>query len=87
MRSFEGKKPEIDYPCPWSYRLIGRDEVALRRAVLGIIGGAEHTLVLVNESSAGRYRSLELELVVRDEAHRLGLFEALGRHPDVRFVI
>ena len=46
----------------------------------------ENTLVAL-ESSGGRYRSLQLEVTVRDEAHRLGLFAALSKHPDVRFVL
>ncbi len=87
MRTFEGQTPEIHYPCTWTFRIIGADEGALRVAVLEIIGETEHTLVLANQSSHGRFRSLELELVVRDDAHRLGIYEALGRHKAVRLVL
>lgn len=83
----DGRKPDITYPCPWTYRLIGADEQRVRSAVLEVIGTETHTLVLARESSAGRYRTLELELVVRDESHRLELFERFARHPDVRFVL
>ena len=85
--SFEGRKPEIDYPCMWSYRIVGMDEVQMRIAVLEVVGDLEHRVTTGLESSQGKYRSLQLELVVRDEAHRLSIFEALKTHPEVRFVI
>lgn len=86
MRSFEDQKPEITYPCAWSYRVIGADEQRLREVIVEVVGDVEHSLRLAHESSHGRYRSLALEVVVRDEAHRNSIFTALGRHPDVRFV-
>lgn len=86
MRSFENEKPEISYPCAWSYRVIGADETRMRAVILAVIGDAQHSLRLANESAHGRYRSLALEVVVQDEAHRNSIFSALGKHPDVRFV-
>ncbi|MBI5432777.1 MAG: DUF493 domain-containing protein [Planctomycetes bacterium] len=79
--------PEIVYPCRWSYRIIGADELRLRAAAAAIAGEAEHTLVPGLESSGGKYRSLQLDVLVRDEEHRLSVFAALGKHPDVRFVL
>lgn len=86
MQSFDNRKPEIDYPCAWSYRLIGVDEERLRAVVRETLGDIEHSLRLANESSHGRYRSMALEAVVRDEEQRLAIFAALSKHPDVRFV-
>ncbi|MCE9594740.1 MAG: DUF493 domain-containing protein [Planctomycetes bacterium] len=83
----DGRRPEITYPCRWSYRVIGADEVRLRAAAEEVLGRTEHTLVLALQSSGGKYRSLELDVLVRDEAHRLAVFDALVKHPDVRFVI
>lgn len=85
--SEDGRRPEIHYPCTWSYRIIGQDEQRLRAAAVGIVGDADYTLALALESSGGKYRSMQLEVLVRDEEHRLALFAALGKHPDVRFVI
>ena len=61
--------------------------VLLRAAIVGIVGGTAHTLVHVQTSASGRYQTLQLDLVVRDEAHRLEIFEALARHPSVRFMV
>jgi putative lipoic acid-binding regulatory protein len=81
-----GRKPQIDYPCTWSYRIIGLDELRMRLAVREIVGEREHSLTFGLESAHGKYRSLQLELEVSDEAHRLRIFSALKNHPDVRFV-
>ncbi len=86
MRSFDHQRPEITYPCAWSYRVIGADEQRLRAVIVKVLGDTEHSLRLAHESSHGRYRSLALEVVVRDEAHRNSIFSALGQHPDVRFI-
>jgi uncharacterized protein len=83
----DGRRPEIAYPCRWSYRVIGSDEVRLRAAVVAVVGENEHTLVLALQSPGGKYRSLELNVLVSDEAQRLAVFDALVKHPDVRFVI
>jgi putative lipoic acid-binding regulatory protein len=84
---FDGRKPDITYPCRWSYRIIGWDELRLRAVVAELVGSDEHTLLLARESSSGKYRTLQLELTVRDEQHRTWVFERLARHPDVRFVL
>ena len=33
MSSDNKCRPEIHYPCPWQYRLIGEDEAAMRAAL------------------------------------------------------
>ena len=85
--SFEGHKPEILYPCLWSYQVIGTDESLLRAAVLEVIGSARHNWKPGHVSTGGKYVSLGLELRVEDETERLSVFERLARHPAIRFVI
>jgi putative lipoic acid-binding regulatory protein len=86
VKPLEGRKPEIFYPCPWNYRIIGSDELQMRAAVREIVGQVAYTLELSNQSRGGKYRSLDLELVVVDEAQRLGLFDALRKRAEIRFV-
>lgn len=80
-------RPEISYPCSWTYRIICTREEPVRAAVLGIVGGIEHGLRHLGASSAGNYQRLELVLEVRDEAHRNEIYVALGRVAEVRFVL
>ena len=85
--SFEGQRPEILYPCIWTYQLIAIDEEKLRAAVLEVIGDAPHALRSGHVSRGGKYRSLALEIRVEDEPERLRIFERLSKHPAIRFVI
>ena len=79
-------KPEIDYPCDWDYRLIGRSEEVLRAAATGI-APADHKLAPGKESKQGKYISLCLTVQVIDEQQRLTLFAALKAHADILYVL
>lgn len=87
MRRLDDERPEIDYPTAWTYRIICVEEGPVRAAVTVLMGDLAHTLVEVRVSSAGRYRSLQLELEVRDEGHRNEVFRALTGMPGVKMVI
>jgi putative lipoic acid-binding regulatory protein len=87
------KEPEdmtaaaMDYPCPWSYQIIGADEDSLRRAVGDIIRDRTYRLTLSRCSEKGRYQSFLLEVVVESEGHRLAVYEALRADPAVKIVL
>lgn len=85
-KRFDQAKLELDYPCPWLYTLIGSDEDVMRAAVAELMGGHEHSLRLSHKSRTGKYTSLELEIIARDEAHRLETYAALKRHGTFKFV-
>ena len=80
-------RPQIDYPCSWSYRVIGESEVALRAAVREAVGAHPHEFVAGRSSAQGRYVSCTLTLTVRDEPHRLEIFRALAQHEAIRYVL
>lgn len=85
-KRFEQAKLELDYPCPWQFTLIGSDEDVMRAAVAELMGDDEHSLRLSNKSRTGKYTSLELEIIARDEAHRHATYAALKRKGPFRFV-
>lgn len=94
MTPDHGQKPDITYPCPWGFKVIGLREEALREAVgtclAGCLGTGEarpHTLDFSRTSAQGKYVSLVLGLEVRSEQERDALFGALAAHPDIRLVI
>lgn len=80
-------KPRIDYPCPWVYKVIGRDLEALRCAIEEVMEGCGHTVTPSRSSKAGSYHCLNVELSVKTETARLGLYERLRRHPAVVMVM
>ena len=81
------RKPEIAYPCPWEYRIIGTSDELIRAAVAEVVGDVAHTLRAARVSRSGRFVSFSLELVVRDEAHRLTIYEALCEHGHIKIVL
>jgi len=88
LRTFgEQDRPEIDYPCRWAYKVVGDDEQRVRAAVRRVVGDADHTLELSNKSRTGKYISLALEVLVRDEEQRRRIGQSLHEHDDVRIVL
>jgi len=87
MMNEEECKPRIAYPCPWVYKVIGRDLEGLRCAVAEVMQGSEHTVTPSRSSKSGAYHCLNVELTVESELVRLGLYERLRRHPAVIMVM
>lgn len=86
MEPIEGR-PIIDYPNDWEYRLIGRSEKAILRAVTTVLGDAPHTLCPGNTSNKGRYISMSLTTTVETEEHRNALFKLFKDHESIVMVI
>jgi uncharacterized protein len=82
-----GCKPKIDYPCPWLYKLIGRDLDDLKRAISEIIGEREHTVALSRSSKGGAYHCLNVTVTVGSEPARLDLYQRLCKHPAILMVM
>ncbi len=80
-------KPEIAYPCRWGYRVIGTSAEAIRAAIDEVVGDSEHHVELARSSARGRFVSFHLEVLVRDEAHRVGIYQALSGFACVRVVL
>lgn len=81
------ERPDIDYPCSWTYRVIGESEPDLRAAVEVSVGEVAFEFARGRSSTQGRYVSCILTLTVRDEAHRLAVFRALADHAATRYVL
>ena len=81
------QKTKIDYPCQWSYRLIGNDEQLLRDAAASAVGNKKFVLSVSNRSSGGKYHSLNLEILVNDETERLNIFKRLKNDAAIKFVL
>jgi len=80
-------KPQIDYPCFWVYKVIGRDVEGLRWAIAEVLKGSEHTVTPSRSSKGGAYHCLNVEMTVESESVRLGLYERLRLHPAVLMVM
>ena len=80
-------KPQIDYPCEWGYKIIGKDSVKLKAVVFDVMGSRDYTIKDGNSSSKGKFHSLNSRCQVDSEEDRDAIFKAFQEHPDVKMVI
>lgn len=78
---------ELEYPCPWHYKIIGSDSGEIRAAIADVLKGADCLISHSNSSNTGRYHCLNLEIVVRSEDERNQIFQALKSNPYVKMVL
>lgn len=83
----EKDRPEIVYPCQWQYKVIGKDEELVQKAINEICAPTPTVVNLSNQSSSGKYYSFNVELEVKDEKQRDELFGAFQNHSDITMVI
>jgi putative lipoic acid-binding regulatory protein len=81
------KRPQIEYPAPWTYTVVGSDRKALFALIERTLASEAHEKHFSHTSSQGRYCSIEVTLIVRDEARRLAIFDAFKSDPAVRYVL
>lgn len=80
-------EPKIDYPCIWSYKVIGRDVESLSGAIAEVLKGRGHTVTPSRSSKSGAYHSLNVTVAVESAAVRLGIYEQLCKHPAILIVM
>lgn len=81
------EKQIVNYPCPWSFRIIGRDKETMKQAITVYMKDAEYLLIASNTSRSGKYVSLNLETVVADEDTRNRIYLELKQLACVTLVI
>lgn len=80
-------KPEIEYPCLWLYKVVGKDQESLRDAIIAACTPVPVRISPSRSSSQGTYWSLNAELEVKDEDMRLSIYQSLTSHPAVKLVL
>ena len=84
--SFSERKPEIEYPTNWEYKIIGADVDAMLAAVEESIQGLDYWVAPSNVSSNEKYFSLNITLIVPSEIVRDIIFQKLSNHPAIKIV-
>jgi len=87
MPDNEKRKVQLEYPCPWVYKIIGSDENEMRRAVAEIICDRSYKISHSRSSETSKYHCLNVKLSVESESHRTTLYEALKAHRAVKLVL
>ena len=81
------RKVQLEYPCPWVYKIIGPDADEMRHAVAEIICDRSYKITPSRSSETAKYHCLNVELSVESESHRTTLHEALKAHRAVKMVL
>lgn len=81
------RKIELDYPCLWLYKVIGREKQALLSAVSEILGEADYTMRPSKQSRTGKFISYDVEIKVFSEERRDYIFHTLREHPAIVMVL
>jgi putative lipoic acid-binding regulatory protein len=81
------QKLELNYPCSWTYKLIGYEKETIQRAIHEVILEREHNLEHSNVSKSGKYVSMNLDLVIQNEDERNFIYEALKAHQHIKMVL
>jgi len=87
MTDDEKRKVQLEYPCPWVYKIIGPDANEMKRAVAEIICDRTCKVSPSRSSASAKYHCLNVELSVESESHRTALYEALKAHKAVKIVL
>ncbi len=80
-------KPEISYPCPWVYKVIGRDLEVLHGVIAEVLSDQVYSAEPSRSSKGGAYHCLNVMLTVENEPDRLRFYERLRKHPAVIMVL
>ena len=87
MPDNEKRKVQLEYPCPWVYKIIGPDADEMRHAVAEIIRDRDYKITHSRSSETAKYHCLNVELSVECESHRTALHEALKAHWAIKLVL
>ncbi len=81
------KKLELEYPCNWCYKVVGESEEKIKEAVKDTIDQREHKLTSSKTSKSGKYKSMNLDMLVHSDDDRKTIYEELKKHKNVKIVI
>ena len=81
------KEPGVEYPCQWTYAIIGTDEALIKQAVAEIIKDKKYELSFSKKSKGGKYVSMTAIVSVSNEEERNRVYSLLGKNPAVKTVL
>ncbi len=82
----DSQKPEIEYPCEWSYKVIGENVNEMIAVIEKAADGMKYDLQASNISKKGKYKSLNLKVYVEDETARNLVYGILIKSEHIKIV-
>jgi putative lipoic acid-binding regulatory protein len=81
------ERPELNYPCEWIYKVIGKDVNKLIAAIEQSSLELEYEITPSNISKNENYISLNFKVTVPSEAARDIIYQKLNNNKDVIMVL
>lgn len=81
------KKPVINYPCMWNYRVVGGDGDQIKKGIADKLQGIRHSITDGNKSSQGNYVSVNVDAFVHSEEQRCAITPLLREIATVKIVL
>ena len=79
--------PKIEYPCTWSFKIIGSDAAQITDAIVAMLEVFEYQFSESRHSRTGKYTSWNLSVHVKSEEERLAIFNGLKHIPSVKVIL
>jgi putative lipoic acid-binding regulatory protein len=80
-------KPQIEYPCEWGFKIIGRDLEKLEICAKEILLAKEYRCKVGNVSKNGKFYSYNAYCQVISEDERDKIYKDFKTHKDVKMVM
>jgi uncharacterized protein len=80
------QRPEITYPCEWSYKIIGNNIDKILESIESAVSGLKYDVTPSNISKNGNYYSLNLKLTVPNEVVRDIIYQKLDSSESIKIV-
>jgi len=87
MIDLNKEKLNLDYPCKWTYKVIGKNEEDIKNAVKATLSEREYSLKISHSSKKGKFLSFTLDLLVHNEDDRKTLYDVLCKHDKINMVL
>ena len=87
MTDEKNQKIQLEYPCPWVYKIIGPDKDEMQRAVAEIFRDSKYKITHSRSSGTAKYHCLNVEITVESDAQRTALYEALRNDRAVKMIL
>ena len=86
-RETDVDSPKIEYPCTWSFKIIGSDTAQITDSVVMMLEAFEYQFSQSRHSRTGKYTSFNLSVHVKSEAERMAIFSRLKHIPSVKVIL
>ena len=87
LNSDENKRPGIEYPCEWEYKIIGTNVEKIMEAIELAAGDMKYDVTPSNISRKGKYFSLNFKLEVPNEVVRDIVYQKLNESDYIKIVL